>query len=214
MIKYLLCLFLLLVSNTTFAHVQRYYCTSFVVNPDGYIATAAHCVKNKDRLYIKYNNETYIARLIEADYQHDVAIIKINARTPDFYTVQPVASIGEVVYVLGYPIPEIRGFDLKITRGFILDVDGSYYKENAGSCGGNSGGPVVNSHNQVVSVLTDGYGLCSAYSFSRKIEYVIYLAQKNNIMLYYSNNNAVLLKDSIFESGKNKVLFLIGDENE
>lgn len=175
-------LMLLFVSKASLA--GAWLCTAFYINGDGYLATASHCVKNAAKMEIMgIDKKVKKAKLVAVDYDNDVAIIKVDGKSPDYYNIGLYPNADSRIYILGYPLPEIRGFNLKSKDGYILNDYGTAYRAAGGTCEGNSGGPVVNSSNQVIGVLVAGYGSspCAYYVEIEKIQNVIALAVKLHI---------------------------------
>lgn len=157
--------------------------SGFFINDSGSIATAAHMVKDAAVLKVLYHNKVYVARLVAVDYQHDVAIIKIDEKETPQFDLQLAKAFGQKIYILGYPLPEQLGMDLKLSAGIIThpraDSDGRFVLKGL-ACGGNSGGPIVDEENSAVGVLVAGLALpgihCSTITFGSDIKYVVHLA--------------------------------------
>ncbi|MDP6819526.1 MAG: serine protease, partial [Alphaproteobacteria bacterium] len=69
------------------------------------------------------------------------------------------ASRGEEVFTLGYPLISAQGQEQKATLGRINAVSGvnndvRFYQVDTPIQPGNSGGPIINSHGEVVGVVT------------------------------------------------------------
>lgn len=169
----------LMLSSNVFAGKSYWTCSSFFINKDGYLGTAGHCVEGSKNLYVIIDNDMYPAEVVVADYQNDVAIIKIDRKTPKYLDLALAPNDDQIIYILGYPLPDVRGWNLKVKKGRVVDSDGGYYTAEGGSCQGNSGGAVVNSSNNVVGVLTFGVGSspCAYYVGIQKIRHLIVLAQ-------------------------------------
>ena len=78
-------------------------------------------------------------------------------------------SIGELIYVLGYPALRARETDYKanisegICRKKINDSKGQdlYYETNAIVMQGNSGGAMVNSEGELVGLISNNFAIVS-----------------------------------------------------
>lgn len=203
--------------NIPTSYASSWTCSSFIINDSGYIGTAGHCVKDAKQLYVQYNNVVYEAKLIAVDYDNDSAIVKINEKTPDYYRMEDPINNKDPLYVLGYPIPDMRGWGLKIKSGNILREDNGGYIVSGGTCQGNSGGPVVNSNNKLLGILVAGYGSvpCAFYIYVEKIKHIIFLAQIYDIPLNISVVPSVKIytKEEILDQNKNKTPVLMGISN-
>ncbi len=187
-----------------------YLCSGFFITTDGYIGTAAHCVTDKMSLSVEYKNQTYTAILIDVDKRHDVALYKISALHTPALPIGLPAKVGDAVFILGYPIPSWLGYKLKIRTGHVSRIALEAYITNASSCQGNSGGPVVNSKNQVIGILTAGFGStpCSNLTYVVKIYYLEQLAKKHSIELYREIRLLDIGKEKIYNSNIDSVVII------
>ena len=134
----------------------------------------------------------------------DVALLKVDPagrNLPALKVSSQDLKKGENIRIYGYPASsEITQSQLSVTPStttgkLISEVRNSYnviyYKTNASTYSGYSGGPVLNNKNQVVGILI--YGLKSRGSFMQQIEskyslflssnYIIQICRKNNVPL-------------------------------
>lgn len=108
--------------------------TGFFIDKNGYIITNYHCVEDAKSIQISGVkgdiNKKYKATIEITDKQNDLAILKI---TDASFT--PLASIpysfkfatsnvGEDCFVLGYPLINTMGKDIKLTNGVISSKSG------------------------------------------------------------------------------------------
>src|SRR5437588_3385607 len=143
------------------ALVQNSLGSGVIVTNEGHIITNNHVVDQVDEIEVQLSDgRTEKARLIGADDQVDLAVLKINnpAATPlkltDSYTVQA----GDFVLAIGNPF----GFDETVTDGIVsskgrpnrADVFGGLIQTNAAINPGNSGGPLINLRGEVVGINT------------------------------------------------------------
>lgn len=144
-------------------------CSAVSINGKaGFWLTAAHCVvsamENGVKTYID-GHETYVTLLDEGQ---DIAII----RTPDYAlkakkVAKKAPKRGDRIFLLGYPY----NMNLQYFQGYISSTDttietGRVMVFDMSVCPGNSGGPVFNTNNELVSVMQIGYGRsgCAAIS--------------------------------------------------
>jgi serine protease Do len=136
--------------------------TAFVVHPDGYLVTCAHVVDGAEDLIVQLNGGAYKAIVIASDDEHDVALIRINARSlkPLPLADDRGVALGEAVRVLGYPYSDVLGANLKVSQGIVsgeIDDDGNRkFQIDAALNHGNSGGPVLNERGEVIGVASSG----------------------------------------------------------
>jgi serine protease Do len=140
-----------------------------IISPDGYIVTNNHVVSHASDIKVMLqNNKTYKGKLVGADPQTDVAVIKIEAS--DLPTA-PIGDstqleVGDTVMAFGNPF----GLNFTVTRGTVsalgrgqgdrLQIEqGSlaiqnFIQTDAAINPGNSGGPLVNVRGQVIGINT------------------------------------------------------------
>lgn len=133
--------------------------TAFFISEDGFFITNHHVVEDAQEIKIKLGDKLQPARLIKADRRMDLAILKIEG---EFKTLPMSSSkkvrLGERVYTLGFPLPDIQGQAAKFTDGSISSLTG--FRDDAGEFQisvpvqpGNSGGPLVNQSGEVIGVV-------------------------------------------------------------
>ena len=136
--------------------------SGFIVAPDGIIMTNNHVVKDmKDIKVTLPGNKEYTAKLIGADADSDIAVIKIDAKNLPAveWGDSSKVRVGEIVVAVGNPF----GLSGTVTNG-IVSATG---RTNVGIIGyedfiqtdapinpGNSGGPLVNINGQVIGINT------------------------------------------------------------
>ncbi len=136
--------------------------SGFIVSPDGLILTNNHVVKDmKDIKVTLPGNREYKAKLVGADADSDIALIKIDAKDLPAVTWGDSSKlrVGEIVVAVGNPF----GLSGTVTKG-IVSATG---RTNVGIIGyedfiqtdtpinpGNSGGPLVNIRGEVVGITT------------------------------------------------------------
>lgn len=213
-IKIIKILFLLSLSSLCLAGDRdfRWSCTSFAINDQGYIATAGHCVQGGKVFAVLINHKYHLAKLVEADYKHDVAILKTDYKTSG-YTLDNSIRIGEKIYILGYPLIDILGPSLKQHYGYVESKNKSTFNFSGRLCHGNSGGPIINSSNKVIGVLTNGYGsgvACSSLGLARNIGFVEAIAIKHDIDITVNNDISLVSESTIVSKGHESILLFFG----
>ncbi|XP_078285250.1 serine protease HTRA1-like [Rhinoraja longicauda] len=140
--------------------------SGFIVSEDGLIVTNAHVLSGKQKIKVELKNgEEYEAKVKDVDEKSDIALIKINPKSP-----LPVLLLarssdlrpGEFVVAIGSP------FSLQntVTTGIVStterggkelglkDSDMEYIQTDAIINYGNSGGPLVNLDGEVIGINT------------------------------------------------------------
>lgn len=139
--------------------------TGFVFDPRGYILTNEHVLHGADIIQVRFfNDESPVrARVIGTDYDHDLAILKVQLpkRTPILQLGNSKdVKVGEWVMAIGNPL----GLDHSVTVGIIsaterpITIGDRHYDKllqtDAAINRGNSGGPLINLQGQVVGINT------------------------------------------------------------
>jgi serine protease Do len=132
-----------------------------IVSPDGYILTNNHVVGNAEEIHVTLmDKREFTAKVIGKDPKTDLALIKIDTKTP-----LPSAQLGDSnqtevgdwVVAIGNPF----GFTLTVTAGIVSAkgriLGGNYddfIQTDASINPGNSGGPLFNTAGQVIGINT------------------------------------------------------------
>lgn len=201
----------LLLTSSTPDH-RGYSCSAFIINSDGYMATAGHCVGAK-LLSIEYKKTFYNARLIALDSLNDIAIIKADLPRPEHYKINVTTYITEQVTLIGFPIPDYLGYYPHHSRGFVSGHEFGALSYNLLSWHGDSGAPVINNNNQVVGMLNGGLDspeynhLGSIDSYGTPMQALVDLANKYDIKLDFGLNQVF----NILKFGDKNVVLLLGE---
>jgi serine protease Do len=143
------------------ALVENSLGSGVIVTNEGHIITNNHVVDQVDEIEVQLSDgRSKKARLIGADAQVDLAVLKIDdpgvkpLKLADSDTVQA----GDFVLAIGNPF----GFEETVTDGIIssrgrpnrADAFGDLLQTNAAINPGNSGGPLINLRGEVVGINT------------------------------------------------------------
>lgn len=142
-------------------HKQQGQGSGFIISKDGYILTNNHVVEDADTItVILSDNQKIEAKLIGADPQSDVALIKID-NGGDLPVIpmgdSSTLEVGEWVIAIGNPF----GLSQTVTVGVVsakgrsrmgINEYENFIQTDAAINPGNSGGPLLNIHGKVVGI--------------------------------------------------------------
>jgi serine protease Do len=137
--------------------------TGIVLDPRGYIVTNHHVVDDVQVLRVRLaDGSTYPAKVFARDAETDLALLKIEPRTP--LTTMPLGTAGDLM--IGEPVIAVGnafGYEHTVTTGIVsatkrdvtLNKDIAYkslIQTDASINPGNSGGPLVNAYGELIGV--------------------------------------------------------------
>ena len=113
-------------------------------------------------------------KVVTSSSSTDVAFLKIDLKNISYLSLASSRNVGlgEEVFTIGYPLAHMLGVDPKFTDGVIsaksgLNGEPIPYQITVPIQPGNSGGPLVNLHGEVVGVITS---TASSSAFFREVE--------------------------------------------
>ncbi len=136
--------------------------TGVVFTADGYIITNAHVLAGSDAADVIFSDgTTYSASFLGSDTATDLAVLKIQATDLPYaeFADSNACQVGDEVVAIGNPLGE--AYAGTMTDGIISAIDRSVTNKgysmtllqtNAALNEGNSGGPLINSHGQVIGI--------------------------------------------------------------
>ncbi len=136
-----------------------------VLDKQGHILTNYHVVDGAQTIDVTLaSNKTFPAELIGKDKESDIAVLKISAPPKELYPISLGSSgnlrVGQRVYALGNPF----GWDGTLTTGIISSLNRdlpsripgrvmqSLIQTDAAMNPGNSGGPLLDTHAQMIGM--------------------------------------------------------------
>ncbi|MBP3318873.1 MAG: trypsin-like peptidase domain-containing protein [Ruminiclostridium sp.] len=141
--------------------------SGFVITEDGYILTNYHVIEGASAIKVAFvDGKTYPATFIGGEEANDIAVIKIEAQdlTPVVIGKSGDMLVGEQVTAIGNPLGELTFSE---TTGIISAMDrtitmsdGRQMNMIQTDCAinsGNSGGPLFNSHGEVIGIVSAKY---------------------------------------------------------
>ena len=133
--------------------------TAFAVHHDGLLLTNYHVVRDAVEVLVRIAGSHVPAVVLAYDADIDLALLRVDET---FDTVLPLSTvdsrIGQTVFTIGFPLPEIQGYEPKYTDGTISSLSGiqddrRILQVSVPVQPGNSGGPLVNSDGDVVGIV-------------------------------------------------------------
>jgi len=138
--------------------------SGFVIDPRGYILTNFHVVQGAQAISVTLGDRShYDAKFIGADERNDIALVKIDPKDHKLPALAMGDSeallVGQRVLAIGNPF----GFQSTLTTGVVSAlgrtvqtsqttvIDGAI-QTDAAINQGNSGGPLLNSHGDVIGI--------------------------------------------------------------
>lgn len=167
-------------------------------------ATNFHVVDGATNLYI-YFPETktrYKAEVLNTDQAHDLAVVNVVdssfAGFPEIkYGFKDVTEdVGMGVFVLGYPLVDTMGDEIKLTTGVVSSRSGyqgdpSQYQISAPVQPGNSGGPLFNENGELIGIVSAKHTGADNVSYGVKLSYLVDLCKSSNIPLSLNRSSRI-----------------------
>lgn len=138
--------------------------SGFVIDVKGYILTNFHVVQGAQSIEVVLGDQShYSAKFIGADQRNDVALVKIEPKGKPLAALplgdSAALQVGQKVLAIGNPF----GFQSTLTTGVVSAIGRTVQtsqttfideaiQTDAAINRGNSGGPLINSHGEVIGI--------------------------------------------------------------
>jgi len=138
--------------------------SGFLIDPRGYILTNFHVVAGAQTVEVILGDKSrYPAKFVGADQRNDVALLKIEAKDKQLASLplgdSSTLQVGQKVLAIGNPF----GFQSTLTTGVVSALgrtvqtsQNTFIDEaiqtDASINRGNSGGPLINTHGEVIGI--------------------------------------------------------------
>ncbi|MCL5116505.1 MAG: trypsin-like peptidase domain-containing protein [Firmicutes bacterium] len=206
--------------------VQTDIGTGFFFNSQGYIVTNDHVINgaSKIEVTVKGYSQPFTAKVVGADYQTDLAVLKINAPKPMPALVlgnSNTTPAGAWVIAIGnpYDLNDTVTVGVVSAKGRPLTIGSRNYtnllQTSAAINPGNSGGPLLNLAGQVIgintAVSTQGQGIGFAIPTSTVDEVVPQLMRTGHVSrpwlgVFITTDSAALAKQYNLSTGTGVVV--------
>ena len=171
------------------------YGSGVIISTKGYVLTNNHVVENNENLEAilsyqykldRYEEYVHSIEIIKQDKVKDLALIKINNPRTALRPInisRKVPAIGSQVHAIGHPDLEVWSY----TTGYISQIRDEYewsyedefehmadvYQTQTPVAEGNSGGPLLNNHGNLVGINTFGDSENDFQNFSVTVDEII-----------------------------------------
>ena len=130
------------------------------MSQDGSLLTNAHVVDGCTTIRVKPDGGALLpARLVASDKANDLALLKIDHQPAKVAAIRIGIRLGEPVAVFGFPLSSVLASTGNFTLGNVtalagLGDDTRHIQVSAPVQPGNSGGPLLDQHGNLVGVVT------------------------------------------------------------
>lgn len=138
---------------------RKSFGTGFLVSQKGHVVTNNHVVKGCTSLRVGYSGGLLEkATLLATDSRNDLALLLTDLRPEVVPALKSRVRVGDNVYVYGFPLAGLLSKTGNFTVGYITSAAGlgdntSQFQISAPVQPGNSGGPLVDKHGNVIGVI-------------------------------------------------------------
>lgn len=161
--------------------------TGFALASNGIIVTNYHVVEGANSIKVRGVNsdfsKAYKARVLFSDKNNDLSLIKIDDDSFSSLGTVPIvlktslASVGENIFALGYPLRAMMGDEIKLTNGIISSKTGfqgdiTSYQVSAPVQPGSSGGPLFDNNGYVIGIINAKLTIAENASYAVKSSFL------------------------------------------
>ncbi|MCR5043974.1 MAG: trypsin-like peptidase domain-containing protein [Bacteroidaceae bacterium] len=177
-------------SNATTESITQWSGSGFALK-DGYVVTNYHVAgeaKTIEIFGVKGDfSKGYKATIVGVDKVSDLSLLKISDKdfsgfgNPPYAFKSSMVDVGENVYVLGYPLTQTMGEEVKLTNGIVSSRSGyegnvTTYQISVPVQPGNSGGPMFDMKGNLVGIV------CAKHADAENANYAIKTSYLKNLV--------------------------------
>ncbi len=167
------------------------------LGPKGYIITANHVVDGAVKLELAHEGKVVgEAELVVADPANDIAVLRPKFREPGHPAIlfaPTPAMMGERVFTLGYPAPDVLGVALKMTSGEVSALAGNDFQSGRSDDArflqvsipihsGNSGGPVIDTQGRAVGIVISKMNKTGDDEVAQNVNYALKIGYVRSLL--------------------------------
>lgn len=167
------------------------------LGPKGYIITANHVIDGAAKLELAHEGKVVgEAEVVVADPANDIAVLKPKFREPGHPAILfagPPAVMGERVFTLGYPAPDVLGVSLKMTSGEVSALAGNdaqtgrsddarFLQVSIPIHSGNSGGPVIDAQGRAVGIVISKMNKAGEDEVAQNVNYALKIGYVRSLL--------------------------------
>jgi len=163
--------------------------TAFAVTNDGCLVTNFHVVAVGSRVKVSTPKGVRLAKVVKTDEAHDLALLKIDNNVGGLPVVDSGSvRLGQTVFAIGFPNVEVQGLKPKLTKGEISSLAGiqddeRYFQISVPLQPGNSGGPLLDTHGNVVGVTSAGLNAAKTLNITGSLPQNVNYAVKSSFLM-------------------------------
>ena len=166
--------------------------TGFFVSQKGHVLTNHHVVENCSSIVVALEGTTsQSAQVTARDSKNDLALLRVTGLTPsNIPNLRFGVRLGESVFVYGFPLTGLLASTGNFTTGSVTAVAGlgddtTLMQVSAPIQPGNSGGPVLDQHGNVVAVVVSKLNALRVAKATSDIPQNINFAIKSSIAMSF-----------------------------
>ena len=179
---------------------------SAIVIGDFYLATNYHVVDGAQSLTISGSQSDYqtglAVKIVAVDKTNDLAILKVVDQSfsgfskPCYGFKTGSIDVGTSVFVLGYPLTNTMGSEVKLTTGVISSKTGfqgdpSIYQISAPIQPGNSGGPLLDNSGDLIGIVCAKHKGAEQVGYAVKLVYLQILIDSCGENISFESSNTI-----------------------
>ena len=136
--------------------------SGFVISPEGHVLTCAHVIENLTNATIWVEGVRYPCHVLASDTNLDLAALLVEGPHQPFHILrfgsETNYNLGRDVFTMGFPLVEVLGVSPRLNKGLVsasvgMNDDPNYLQISTPVQPGNSGGPLLNEHGEVIGVI-------------------------------------------------------------